>query len=59
MSQVLAGMTHLAEVSTRKGDQEQALMLHQQVLAGYAAIGHPLTERGVANVVGLLQQMGR
>ena len=36
-----------------------SLSLHQQVLAGFAAIGHPMTHRSASHVIALLQETGR
>ena len=57
--QVLANISHLASVAKKKGDIETALGLHQQVLAGFAAIGHPMTHRSAGHVILLLQETGR
>ena len=40
-------------------EQETALGLHQQVLAGFAAIGHPMMHRSAGHVISLLQETGR
>lgn len=59
LPQVLANISHLASVAKKKGDIETALGLHQQVLAGFAAIGHPMTHRSAGHVILLLQETGR
>ena len=56
---MLANISHLASVAKKKGDIETALGLHQQVLAGFAAIGHPMTHRSAGHVILLLQETGR
>ena len=57
--QTLANMGHLARLSARKGDRDGSLMLRQQVLAGYSAIGHPSAAVSANEVIGLLVEMGR
>jgi tetratricopeptide (TPR) repeat protein len=57
--QVLANVSHLAALANKRGDQEMALMLHQQVLAGFAAIEHPMTHRSAGHVITLLAETGR
>lgn len=57
--QVLACISHLGSLCQTKGDIETALMLHQQVLAGFAAIDHPMTDRSVGHVISLLREQGR
>ena len=57
--QVLANISHLASLAKKKGEVESALALHQTVLAGFAAIGHPMTNRSAGHVIALLQETGR
>jgi ATP/maltotriose-dependent transcriptional regulator MalT len=56
---VLGTICHVARVCRRRGDAEGALAMHQQVLAGLAAIGHPKAADSASHVVELLSELGR
>ena len=57
--QTLASITWLAGLHEAKGEVNAALPLHQEVLAGFAAASHPMTQRCAGHVVALLRQMER
>ena len=56
--QTLASITWLAGLHEAKGELQAALPLHREVLAGFAAASHPMTQRCAGHVVALLRQQG-
>lgn len=56
--QTLASITWLAGLYEAKGQVDQALPLHQEVLRGFAAASHPMTQRCAGHVVALMRQQG-
>ena len=57
--QTLASITWLAGLHEAKGEIAAALPLHEEVLRGFAAASHPMTQRCAGHVAALLRQQGR
>ena len=57
--QSLVALTVLGALSEQRDDGENALAMHQQALAGFACLGHPMAEQCAKRVVALLRELGR